>query len=660
MLQNLIDGLEQPYGPHQHRSGYNHQDMNVEELLRIAVGHFHAGDTGSARRLCLEVLTKWPNHPGVLELLGRASLRLGEASDTIEYTRRAIQVVGPSIECYYLLAEASSALGRPDDAVEAYLAAARLRADPPEILQQAAGELKRAGRYAEAIASYRLLEEMYPDRPEIPFVLGNAWREWGRLDRGVKAYHRALRLAPGYVKALTNVGHALWQLGRLEEAAAAFRAARDRAPDDYPVQMNLGTFAAASGWWPEAEAAFREAARLRPSPEPWTQLGTALGRQDRFAESLDACRQALALDLVYPPALSQTCWILTKLGRLTEAEECIRQSLQAAPNSAETFLTLGNLRLAGQAFPEAVRAYQRVLEIDPARTDALVNLGTVLGELGRDAEAADCFRRAVAAAPGSVEAHHNLGNSLMAEGRAPDALTHFRTAHALAPDNPRVHSNLLYCLHFCPGIGADEIGREHRSWDARHAAPLLPFQPPPVDRTPGRRRRIGYVSPDLREHPIARFLLPTLEHRDRAAVEVFAYASVPTPDVVTARCRAAVDVWRDVAGWPDDRVADLIRADRIDVLVDLSMHMADHRLLVFARKPAPVQATLLAYCGTTGLRAIDFRVTDPYLDPRGVTRPATRSDPPTCPPRTGATSHSPPRRSPRCHLQSPGTSRSDA
>jgi predicted O-linked N-acetylglucosamine transferase (SPINDLY family) len=141
------------------------------------------------------------------------------------------------------------------------------------------------------------------------------------------------------------------------------------------------------------------------------------------------------------------------------------------------------------------------------------------------------------------------------------------------------------------------------------------------DCSPDRRLRIGYVSPDFRSHPVGTFLLPLLESHDHQGFEIFCYSSVRVPDAITARCRAQADVWRDALGMSDEQLAGAIRDDRIDVLVDLTMHMADNRLLVFARKPAPVQVTYLAYCGTTGLAAMDYRLTDPYLDPPGRDEP---------------------------------------
>jgi len=156
-------------------------------------------------------------------------------------------------------------------------------------------------------------------------------------------------------------------------------------------------------------------------------------------------------------------------------------------------------------------------------------------------------------------------------------------------------------------------------WNRQYAETLRGvIRPHANDRDPDRRLRIGYVSPDLRVHPVGRFLLPLLAHHDKRQVEVFAYSGLLVADPLTERLRLHVDNWRDIVGFSDDRVAELIRQDRIDILVDLTMHMADNRLLVFARKPAPVQVTYLAYCSSTGLKTIDYRLSDPYMDPPGM------------------------------------------
>jgi predicted O-linked N-acetylglucosamine transferase (SPINDLY family) len=207
------------------------------------------------------------------------------------------------------------------------------------------------------------------------------------------------------------------------------------------------------------------------------------------------------------------------------------------------------------------------------------------------------------------------------QGNADEAFACYRRALELNPYDAGTHSNLVYLLNFRPGCDAQAIYEEHRLWNQRHAGPFAKsIQSHSNDRSPDRRLRVGYVSADFRSHPVGRFLLPLLETHDHSDFEIFCYASQYVSDRITQRCRASADVWRNVFGLSDEQLTNVIRQDRIDILVDLTMHMANNRLLVFARKPAPVQVTYLAYCGTTGLRTMDYRLTDPYLDAQGQTQ----------------------------------------
>ena len=267
---------------------------------------------------------------------------------------------------------------------------------------------------------------------------------------------------------------------------------------------------------------------------------------------------------------------------------------------------------------EAAACCRRATELKPGYPEAHNNLGIVLYDQGKLDEAVACYRRALELKPDYAEAHNNLGTALKDQGMLEDAVACYRRALELKPDYTKAHTDLVYVQMFCSGYDARTLYEEHRRWNREHAAPLAKFiQPLPNDRSPDRRLRVGYVSPDFWNHPVGRFLLPLLESHDHASFEIFCYASVVLPDAITDRCRAHADVWRDVLGLSDEQVALAIRQDRIDILVDLTMHMRDSRLLVFARKPAPVQVTYLAYCGTTGLSTMDYRLTDPYLDPPG-------------------------------------------
>lgn len=339
-----------------------------------------------------------------------------------------------------------------------------------------------------------------------------------------------------------------------------------------------------------------------------------------------------------------------RAGRLAEAEKGYRAILTLEPEHADSLHLLGVLALQTGNLDAALALVQRAVDLRPDAPACRNNLGQVLERLGRDDEAARCYEAAIELDPGYAEAHNNLGlirhrhdrlteadalyrkaielderyaephtnrgNLLKDGGEIGAALDCYRRAIELRPDLSALHSNLLLAVHYDPGYSPADLCREHRAWAERHAAPLETARRPHENaREPDRRLRIGYVSGDFREHAVARFLLPLLQHHDRRQIEVFAYSDVTRPDAVTDEVRQHVDRWRDVATLSDDRLADLVREDAIDVLVDLAAHSAHNRLLTFARKPAPVAITYLAYCSTTGVGAIDYRVTDRFLDP---------------------------------------------
>jgi predicted O-linked N-acetylglucosamine transferase (SPINDLY family) len=283
-------------------------------------------------------------------------------------------------------------------------------------------------------------------------------------------------------------------------------------------------------------------------------------------------------------------------------------------------MLLGTILHAQGQIEQAVLAQQRAIALDPNYAEAYDSLGNALASSGQFDDAVAAFRRAIALKPDYAEAHSNLGGALRDQWQLDEAIAVYRQAIAAKPDYAPVHSNLLLALHYHPDLGANVIAEEHHRWNARHAGPLKQFirthgnQP-----DPDRRLRIGYVSGELCSRPVGRFVLPLLTQHDQADFEIHCYSEVRKPDDITARLKRHSGHWHETAGMSDETLAEQIRRDGIDILIDLSMHIGNNRLLVFARKPAPVQATWLSYASTTGLSAIDYRLSDPYLDPPGET-----------------------------------------
>ena len=254
------------------------------------------------------------------------------------------------------------------------------------------------------------------------------------------------------------------------------------------------------------------------------------------------------------------------------------------------------------------------------RASLLVNTGAILRERVRLPEAISRFREATRLAPSLAAAHYNLGLTLYETGDAEGAEQSLLRALELDPEFQPAHSTLLCLYGLARSRDAAFVLRKHRDWATRHADPTTATAPSHrPDRTDGRPLVIGYVSADFREHSIARFISPILANHDRSAFRIICYDNWPAPDATTGYLNSLADAWRRIDALDDPTAADLIRSDRVDILVDLSGHTAGNRLLVFARKPAPVQASWLGYMCTTGMAAIDWRITDAYLDPLGST-----------------------------------------
>ncbi|HEY8749214.1 MAG TPA: tetratricopeptide repeat protein [Tepidisphaeraceae bacterium] len=337
-----------------------------------------------------------------------------------------------------------------------------------------------------------------------------------------------------------------------------------------------------------------------------------------------------------------------RAGQLAQAESLYRQVLESAPGHADAMHMLGILAHQAGNSPDAVELLGRAVEINPHNADYHCNFAIALARKGEIDRAIDELEIAIRLKPGAAQAHNNLANLLRRRGQTDQAIEHYHKALDIRPNyasalanlgnaqmdggqvdeaiasfrkaeslgNAAAAGSLLYALHFHPQSTPRSLRDEHVRWNRIYALPLAPKRNEYTNNTdPDRPLRVGYVSPDFRLHPVGRFLLPLFEHHDRERFKIYCYSDVHRPDAITERLSRDAHGWRETCAIGDEQLAIAVRQDQIDILVDLTMHMAGNRLGVFARKPAPLQVTYLAYCSTTGLTAMDYRLTDPYLDP---------------------------------------------
>jgi predicted O-linked N-acetylglucosamine transferase (SPINDLY family) len=449
-------------------------------------------------------------------------------------------------------------------------------------------------------------------------ALAMQYHQAGDLPGAELLYRQVLAADPANAVALQYMGVLAKQRGNHQLALDYMRQSLRIQPQDAACHCNLGLVYKGLGQLDEAVASFRQALQLWPEfAEAYCNLGNTLRDLGRLEESIASFNEALRLRPNFAEAYCNLGVARRDQGRLDEAVASFRQALRLRADLADAHFGLGTALLDQHQMAAAVASLRESLHLRPNFPEAHCNLGIALHELGKHEEAIACYRHALRLRPDYPEAHHNLATDLQDQGCLGEAVGHYRNALRLKPDYAHSHSGLLFCLSHNADLTPDELFAEHQRWGELHGTIPSPLAPHNNDRHPNRRLRVGYVSPDFFDHAVTRFIEPVLANHDPAVVEIFCYAEMPVPDAVTERLRSLVHTWRWTRRLSDARVAELIRADRIDILVDLAGHTSKHRLRVFAYKPAPIQVTWIGYPHTTGLRTMDYRLTDAVMDPPG-------------------------------------------
>ncbi len=559
--------------------------MHTDQRLALAKERHLAGDLAAARSLYEAVLADEPAHDDALFRLAVLDLQEGRYEASLARLDRAVKLAPHHARYRFARAQVLAALSRFDEAIE----------------------------------MYRTL--LAPDTvsADVWFALALAFEAKGDLRQAIAAYESAVALEPAQVDALNNLGNCHRRLGNTGAAEAAYRRVLEMQPENAHALTNLGTLAQAAGRGAEAIDLLYDAIGAAPdSPVCLLNLGVALSEQRHFEEAVVMLERVLELDPQFPQAAYNLGNTFHATGQYREAQLQYRNALALDARHADALNNLGNVCKALGEYKAAAEAFEAAIAARPGFVDAYSNAGNLMRSLHRMDEAAGYFRAALSFDPAHSASYNNLGNVMKDIGALDECVDCYRRAVACDPHNVVAHSNLVYALSFQTDDPAAVLD-EARRWAAQHEAPLRAARVPHVrgqgEAASAQRLKIGYVSPDFREHCQALFLMPLLSHHDRAAFEIVCYSTVERPDDTTRQLASHADVWKEVHALDDRQLADAIRADGIDILVDLTMHMADGRPLTFARKPAPVQAAWLAYPGTTGLGAIDYRLTDPRLDP---------------------------------------------
>ena len=554
--------------------------------------------------------------------------------------------------------------------------AAVMTSTAPQAELQHLVALFQAGRPADMETAAAALVARYPADGQAWKALGTA--QLVQRKNAVAALQQAQTRLPRDVDVASNLGHALDAQGQPRLAAAAYRQALQLQPGVAALHSSLGHVLGQLGLAADAEAACRQALRLQPGlVQAHRSLAQVLNRQGRCLDAAASLQQALVLQPAHAPSHDQLGLLQQALGQAADAVQSHRRALQLQPQLASAHAHLGQALAALGQHAGAVASLRQALLLQPDHAEVLANLGVALLALGQADDAVQVVQQALALQPGQALLHSNLGNALLAAGRVVDALAshqhavrlgqggdnngvlHANLAHALKvagqpaaalqaaqqallcdPQQPARHSEALFLQHYLPPADAAaaraaalRYGVLVESLAAVPAAnPAVftttpttkPTTPPhrwPNPAQPDKPLRIGLLSPDLRQHPVGYFtesVLAALAAQAAGRITLIAYANPADSDATSQRLRSHCQGWCDTSTLDDTALAAAVQADGIDILLDLAGHTARNRLPVLAHRAAPVQASWLGYCASTGLAAVDAFLADPWIAPPGT------------------------------------------
>jgi predicted O-linked N-acetylglucosamine transferase (SPINDLY family) len=457
-----------------------------------------------------------------------------------------------------------------------------------------------------------------PEPVDIPntFRTAFAHHQEGRLAEARSLYETILKVSPGQPDTLHLLGLVAHKQGDLDRAVELIRKSIKARSDLPEAHYNLGVVLQEQGKLDDAIASYRKAAELNPGyAEAHYNLGNVLSEREELAGAATAYGKAIALDPDDAAVHDNLGHVLHRQGRLPEAVTSYRRALALAPSDAETHNNLGIALHEQGLLDEAHASYKTALSISPEKAEALSNLGATLYAQNKATEAVAACEQAISLDPRLAKAHVNLGIAQSLLGQLDDALASFRRALDIDPDFVDARGFLLFVHNYRLDTPAAEMLAEAQAYGRQLAARAHRFTSWKGSTDPARPLRIGFVSADLCDHPVAYFLESVLGKLPARQLRLIAYPTHLRNDAVSARLSRYFEAWRPLVGMSDAEAARAIHDDAIDILIDLSGHTAGNRLPVFAWKPAPVQVTWLGYFATTGVAEIDYLIADAWSVP---------------------------------------------
>lgn len=576
------------------------------------------GALDEAEQAYLQAIALRPDYGMAHFNLGNTRKARGDLDGAVSAYQAALASMPGDAEVFSNLGNALQGLDRNEEAAHSYRRALEL--DPGLVMAHSnlGAALLNLDQCEQAEASYRAALSLAPRDAALWNGLGNSLQSQQQPDAAADAYRQALTVQPAYPQAHSNLGGVLVSLGEFDAAIACYRQALQLQPDSADAHTQLGLGLQAIGELDEALAMHQRAVQLAPDRlMAFTCLGHCLKQMRRFEEAQVAYRQALAFSPDVANLHNDLAIAVQDAGDYHEAIRIYHHALTLEPQSSLIHCNL-SVALEDSGQPEQALVYLRLArDIAPDSSRVHFMMGNSLRTLKRFDEALASYARSLQIQEEFIGSHLNTCATYSEMGRTDDAVRTCRAALAKYPHYDELYSNMLFCLSHAHSDTPEALIAEHFGFGERYETPLrADWQPHANERDPQRQLKIGFVSGDFCNHAVAHFITPILEElATQPQFALYAYYNNSRVDSVTVRIAQLLPNWLPVTHLSQEALAERIRADGIDILIDLSGHTAKNCLLAFARKPAPIQMSWIGYPLTTGLQSIDYYLSDRFFSP---------------------------------------------
>ena len=541
-----------------------------------------------ALRLCKSICRKNKTNVDAWVLLGMIYGRLGDFSEAEKSFEQLIRIQPKLAEGYFNLGKCQESLNKWQEAEKNYSKATQLNPTFAQAFNNLGAIKISVAKVDEAEACFLKAIEVQPNYPMAYRNLALLYQQQQRMDEAENAFLKALELKPDFLNVVSSLADIMMGAGRYDDAKKQLYYAHKLQPENPSSYANLGKFYDLTNNYEAAKAQYSMALAKQSDFLPALMgLGASMQKTGEFVDAKACYRKALALQAENYQALNNLGVVLTELAEYREAKDCL----------------------------------EKALKINATRADVFINFSNALSKLGELDSAINVLKNALELEPDNINVHLKLASIMLSQGKAKEADQCYRSALGIKSELAELMSAHLLPMNYSRLYTRQEIYEAHVKWGAKqesNSSEKITFENPiNVDR----KLRIGYVSPDFRNHSVAFFLEPIIANHDKEKFEIYCYSDVPNQDYVTERIKEKVDYWRQCYAVSNEDVELMIRNDKIDILVDLAGHTHGNRLAVFAKRVAPIQVSYLGYSNTTGLNSMDYLITDEYCDPTGIADP---------------------------------------